>query len=462
MIAYVAAMLEKQHKVKIIDSPMEGWNNLQPYGATYRVGLTNEETAERIKQWSPDVVGINIPFSGWAKAALEVADAVKEVDSDIATVLDGLHPSARPIECLSDPNVDYVIRGESDYTMLELVNALEQGKNNTLEEIAGIGFVKNGKPVITQARPEIENLDSLPLPARHLLPMEKYFKAVKEKPLRGVINRRWAAVLSSRGCPYRCTFCSHFLVQGRRWRGRSPENVVNEIEQLVKEYSVEQIDFVDNNLTYNKKRIEKICDLIVERGLDIEWYAPDGVRADTLDENLLRKMKRSGCKKIRLAPESGVQRIVDGVIKKNLKLEDVERALILAKKVGIRVGIFFILGLVGETKEDMKETIRYARKLKKLGAENFHFSVATPLYGTELYDLAEKGGYLTEGFNDDALAGDEPLIETPEFTPEDVKQLCIEANEINQAITCDKILKAIKDPRRAVETLRMILFSKKA
>ena len=153
---------------------------------------------------------------------------------------------------------------------------------------------------------------------------------------------------------------------GRQWRGRSPENVVDEIEQLVRTYNVKQIDFYDDNMAFNKKRMEAICDLIVKRGLDIEWYTPNGVRADTLDENLLTKMRKSGCKKIRIAPESGVQRVVSQIIKKDLNLKDVEKAVVLSKKVGIKVGCFFVIGLIGETKEDIKESINFAYKLEKL------------------------------------------------------------------------------------------------
>ncbi len=289
--------------------------------------------------------------------------------------------------------------------------------------------------------------------------MDIYFDAVKENPIRGEVSKRFATMLTSRGCPHNCIFCSNHLVMGKRWRGRSPENVVDEIEQLIGTYSIKQIDFIDNNMSHDKKRMEKISDLIIEKGLDIEWYTPDGLRADTLDECLLNKMKASGCKGIRIAPESGVQRVVNQIIKKNLDLGDVEKAVIWAKKAGIKVGVFFILGLVGETKEDMEETIRYAYKLRKLGAENFHFSIATPLYGTELYEQAKRGGFLKEGFSDEALARAEPLIETAEFTAEDVRELCLRANEINQIITRDKIVKAIRNPKKAMSILKA-LFAK--
>ena len=457
-IAYVAAVLEKQHKVSIIDSPTEGWRNLIPIDDTnYRVGLKNEEIADRIKRWSPEIVAVNIPFSGWSKAAFEVASIAKNVNKDITTVLDGLHPSARPMECLSDPNVDFVIRGESEYSMLELVNTLDKGKTDKLTNIEGIGFTENGKKVITRPRPEIDDLDSLPFPARHLLPMDIYFEAIKENPIRGIIRKRYAIMITSRGCPHECIFCSNHIVMGRKWRGRSPENVADEIEQLINTYSIKQIDFFDDNMTLNKKRAMKICELIIERGFDIEWFVPTGVRVDTLDEELLRKMKASGCKGVRFAPESGVQRVVSQIIKKNLDLRDVEKAVILAKKVGIKVGIFFILGLIGETKEDMEKTIKYAYKLRKLGASNFHFSIATPLYGTELYEQAKRHGFLKENFNDEALARAEPLIETEEFSPEDVRELCIRANIVNQTINRDKILRAIRDPKKAMILLKTML-----
>jgi anaerobic magnesium-protoporphyrin IX monomethyl ester cyclase len=384
-IAYVAAVLEKSHKVCIIDSPTEGWGNLQQVdGTKYRVGLKNEEIKDRIGRWSPDVVGINIPFSGWSKGAFEVASIVKNIDKDIVTVLDGQYPSARPEECVTDPNIDFAVIGEGEYTISELVNELKEGSTQSLRKIKGLAFLKNGKTVITPPRPAIEDLDSLPFPARHLLPMDKYFADVKETPLRGEINKPWTTMITTRGCPYDCVFCTVHIVMGKKWRSRSPENVVDEIEQLIQTYRIKQIDFYDENMTLDKKRMENICDLIVQRGLDIEWYTPNGVRADTLDENLLRKMKKSGCKRIRVAPESGVQRVVDQIVKKKQKLTELEKVVALSKKVGIKVGAFFVLGLIGETKEDINETIKYAYKLRKLGVDKFYFSIATPIYGTEL------------------------------------------------------------------------------
>jgi len=453
-IAYVAAVLEKQHNVCIIDSPTEGWENLQQVdGTKYRVGLKNKEIADRIRLWAPDVVGINIPFSGWSKGAFEVASLVKDIDNGIFTVLDGQHPSARPEECLADPNIDFVVIGEGEITTSELVNTLEKGNTMDLKKIEGIAFIENGKTVITSPRPPIEDLDSLPFPARHLLPMDKYFADVKETPLRGEISKPWTTMITTRGCPYDCVFCTVHIVMGKKWRSRSPENVVDEIEQLIQTYRIRQIDFYDENMTLDKKRMENICDLIVEKKLDIDWYTPNGVRADTLDLNLLRKMKKSGCKRIRVAPESGVQRVVDQIVKKNQKLTEVEKAVVLAKKVGIKVGCFFVLGLIGETKEDIQETINYAYKLRKLGADKFYFSIATPIYGTELYEQAKQGGFLRDNFSYESLAATEPQIETPEFTADELLDLCAQANMANPFFTRDKLIKAIRDPKKAIKVL---------
>ena len=250
-----------------------------------------------------------------------------------------------------------------------------------------------------------------------------------------------------------CICCSIHVVMSRKWRGRSPENVVDELEQVIHTYGIKQVDFNDDNMTLNKKRIAVICDLIVERGLDFEWYTPNGVRADTLDENLLTKMKASGCKKIRIAPESGVQRIVDDIIRKDLSLKEVEKAVILAKKVGIKVGCFFVIGFIGETKENIEATINFAYELRKLGADSFVFSIAAPLYGTELYEQAKRGGFLRECFSDEALSAAEPLIETPEFNAKELRELCARANLVNPPFTRDKLMKAIRDPKKAIKVL---------
>jgi anaerobic magnesium-protoporphyrin IX monomethyl ester cyclase len=453
VIATVAAVLEKTHRVSIIDAPTEGWENLLELDETkYRVGLSAETIAKRIADWNPDVVVLEIPFSGWSKTAFEVASIAKKENKNIIVVLFGLHPSSRPNDCLQNLDVDFVVVGEPENTISELVNSLEQKKHN-LREIDGLGFRENGEAVLTGKRAVIENLDTLPFPARHLLPMEVYAKAVKQNPLRGEIHKPYTIVITSRGCPYSCVFCSSCVVWGKKWRPRSPKNVVDEIEQVIKNFGIQQIDFSDDNMSLDKQRMAEICDSIVKRRLKFEWFTPNGIRADTLDEPLLRKMKNAGCKKIRIAPESGVQRIVDDVIKKNLDLKTVEQAVILCKRIGIKVGCFFVIGLIGETKADIEKTINFAYKLKRLGADTFIFSIAMPLYGTAFYEQAKQKGFLREGFCDYALAATEPQVETPEFSAEDLQMLCAKANLVNPTFTSYKIFRAIRHPVKTLKTL---------
>ncbi len=454
VMASVAAVLENRHEVKIIDAPTEGWENLQDLDESkYRVGLSPETIAEYIAQWKPDVAVLEIPFSGWSRTAFEVAATVKEVNKNITVALFGLHPSSRPTECLQVSDVDFVIVGEPENTVSELVEALEQGNQN-FNTINGLGFRENGKPTLTDSRPTIDNLDNLPFPARHLLPMDVYAKAVKQNPLRGEIHKPYTIIITSRGCPYNCVFCSSCVVWGKKWRPRSAKNVVDEVEQVVKKFGIKQIDFSDDNMTLDRQRMMDICSLIIERDIKVEWFTPNGIRADTLDEALLRKMKEAGCRKIRIAPESGVQRIVNDVIKKNLDLKKVEEAVVLCKKVGIKVGCFFVIGLIGETKADIEETINFAYKLRSLGADTFIFSIAMPLYGTAFYEQAKQKGFLREGFCDYALAATEPQVETPEFSAKDLQELCMRANMVNPTFTRSKVLRAIRNPRK---TLKMLL-----
>lgn len=366
-IAYIAAVLEKNgHTVSIIDAFGEDWENSYQFDNIKKCrGLTFENIKKRIKQLSPDIVGITVPFTAQVSSALQVASEVKSVNNNIIVVFGGPHPTVKPESCLANPNVDIVVLGEGEYTFLDIVKSIERSADymHELNEVNGIVFMKNNEIVYTKPREFIEDLDKIPFPARHLLPMEKYQKAVKK----GKIIRGAATLFTSRGCPFHCTFCSIHLTMGRKWRARSPENVVDEIKQLIKLYGIKNIDFEDDNLTLDRKRMEEICNLIIRRNLKFKWRTPNGVRADTLDETLLRKMKMAGCEELRFAPESGVQRVINQIIGKNLDLVRVEEVIKLCKKVGIRVRCFFVIGLIGETKKDMLDTVRYARRLEKMG-----------------------------------------------------------------------------------------------
>lgn len=425
-LGYVAALLEKEHEVRIIDANAEGWRNLRKADGKYYSGLTLKEIEARIRGIKPDIVGISVPFSVNELSALSVALTAKSIDKKIITILGGPHPSVRPIETVSHRAVDFVVMGEGEYTALELIQKLENEAYDELENVSGIAYKIDGKPLVTQPRPFIQNLDLIPFPARHLLPMEEYFAAHRAR--RGprptyTFSDRWTSVITSRGCPYRCNFCSIHITMGRKFRSRSPENVIQEVQQIVCGYGIKDINFEDDNMTLDKDRFNVLCDLLVEKGLDITWSTPNGINADTLDEELVSKMKRSGCKRVFVAPESGVQHVVTHIIKKKLDLRKVEEAVVLLKKHGIVVDGSFVIGLIGETKDDIWATIQYALKLRKLGMSKAGFNIATPLYGTELYEEAKQKGYLRKDINSSLLSSHESLIETPEWTTSEISAL---------------------------------------
>jgi magnesium-protoporphyrin IX monomethyl ester (oxidative) cyclase len=212
---------------------------------------------------------------------------------------------------------------------------------------------------------------------------------------------------------------------GSAFRARSPENVVDELEILVKKYGAERISFEDDNMTFDRKRMDRILDLIKERGLKFEWNTPNGVRADRLDEDLIKKMKETGCFELCISPESGSQKVVDEIIGKHLDLKKVEEVVKICRKYDIEIGCYHVIGMVGETKEDLEKTYEFAKKLRSMGAKIF-CSIALPYYGTRLYKLAREKGYLLKSDMEELeygfLSGN-AMIQTPEFSPEYIYEL---------------------------------------
>jgi anaerobic magnesium-protoporphyrin IX monomethyl ester cyclase len=455
-LAYVAAFLEKAgFEVRVLDAIGEGYDRFCDLDAQRQlVGLPYEEIAERIRVFSPDVLGIGVPFTMRSESALKVAEVAKEINPEMVTVLGGIHATSAPQACLSHPAVDYVVLGEGELPALELLKRLSEGRIGDVASVNGIAYKVDGRIVLNPRAEPVDNLDDLPIPARHLLPMDRYFQASRAF-MTGRHGQRFACVVTSRGCPFKCTFCESYRVMGRKWRYRSPGSVVDEVEKLVADYRVGHIHFEDDNMTFNRDRIEGICREIIRRRIKIHWDTPNGVRADTIaDEEVLRTMKKSGCRHICVAPESGSQRVVRDVIHKNMDLAKVERTVSLCKKVGIKVDAFFVIGLVGETKAEIGETVAFARRLRRLGASRCHFHIATPFEGTEIYDQAVAKGYLVDA-PEGCFKLEAPRIQTPEFTVADVDRFMIEGCRVNSIIPTDKIGLVghllVRDPKRLVK-----------
>lgn len=335
-LGYLSAYLKSRgYQVKIID----GLN----------LGLSNQEIVQQCQE--ADLVGISI-ISDYYLEAKDLCRGLKQINKKV--VLGGPHPSALPQESLVQTGADYVIIGEGEETLLELVRTLEN--NQEVSRIPGV-FVLNQKEFLK--REFIQDLDSLPFLDWVSLDPRKYQKAPHGALIK---NFPVAPIASTRGCPYFCKFCAASAIWERKIRFRSASNVVDEIEYLVKNFQVREIHFEDDNLTLKREHIEEICNLILSKGLKISWATPNGIRADRVDFKLLELMKKSGCYYIAFGIESGNQYILDNILKSE-KLADIERAVRWAKKLGLLTQGFFIFGLPGETNQSIKETINFAKKI---------------------------------------------------------------------------------------------------
>lgn len=388
-IAYLAGYLRsKGEVVGIIDALSEGINNIKKEKGKVKIGLSDKEIERRIKDFKPDIVGITSMFTAFFRDAHDLAALVKKINPDIKVVLGGAHVSICPETSIKDKNVDIVVKGEGEETLWEIVKTLKKGKDYT--NIRGTVVRKRNKIISNPARQPIENLDTLPFPAYHLFPMEVYFKLAKTSPF--LMRSRQCSIISSRGCPGDCSYCSIHSVWGHTWRGRSPKNVVDEMDFLIKNYGVKEFAFLDDSVACSKERMGKICDEIIKRKLNIKWSTPNGISHWTLDEPLLDKMKASGCYRITFGIESGNLKTREFIgWKKNFSLEQAKRITKYANKIGLWTISTFIIGFPYEDEKSINDTINFATESDTDFAA---FFLLMPFPGTKVYEVFKKEGLL--------------------------------------------------------------------
>ena len=375
-LAYLSAVLERNDiDVEVLDALVEGysWRKLR----------------KRLSREKPDIIGIN-SLTESRFESFKSAKIAKESLPDSTVVMGGPHVSLCAHDTLlSVPWVDIVVRGEGEITLLEICRNL--GKKIGLESVQGISYRnEDGEVIHNSPRPLIKNLDTLPFPAFHLFPLQKYnFKL--DVPGEGKLPA--INVITSRGCPYGCLFCATSKMYGRRWRARTPSNVVEELAYLSEKYGIRAVYFCDDTFTMNKRRVERICDLMIDQGLGLKWRCE--IRVDTVDKSLLTKMKDAGCYEVFYGVESGSQRILDSVVNKKITIEQVRKASKWMDEVGMLKNPAYIVSFPDETLEEAHKTIDLMRELG--GKPSFSLLRIYP--GTRLEEIAKQKGILPKDFS---------------------------------------------------------------
>ncbi len=356
-LGYIAAVAEQEgHEVAIFDFGL-------------RPNRPLEDEVKDVCAFGPDLVAFTSMTTSYHSVEIS-AEMLKEC-LGVPIVIGGPHATTLPEQTLENPNMDYLVYGEGEETWRELLQALSSG-DDRFERIPGLWFKQNGKIVTNPARKLIKDLDALPFPARHLFEIEKY-------PLYAPTGDRMITLLSSRGCPYNCSFCFKGIV-GRTYRQRSPENIIAEIRKVMDDYHVRDFYFIDDLFTINVKRLGVMMDRFIESGLGIRFRCL--ARVDRVTPELLVKMRKAGCRQIHYGIESGNPEVLKRTAK-HITLEQVRQAVQWTVDAGIATKGYFILGLPGDNEETVQETIEFAASLP---LDEAMFSIATPFPGTRLWD----------------------------------------------------------------------------
>lgn len=343
----------------------------------------------KLAEFSPDIVGMSCYLLNF-DACMEAARVVKSVAPGCHVVLGGSQASASSEICLSHACIDTVAFGEGEVTFCALIGAL--GSKRAIARVRGLALrTASGRVVRTQTRPRIRDLDTLPLPALDLFPREFWYAKFD--------GRVTGSFLGSRGCTSACTFCASPVIWGRRYGTHSPRRIVYEMNLLNERYGVEHFSSYDNNFTIRRAHVLEFCELLVkERRSDFEWLCH--TRADLVDPDLLRQMRKAGCTMIYYGFDSGSQRLLDRVTK-GMTLEQYRYAVKITREADIRIAAAFMIGFPTETPEETAQTLRFAKEIRPFIAS---VNIAIPFMGTAMYDDALKHGSLVPGATRDDLA----------------------------------------------------------
>jgi len=371
-LLYVASVFESEDcKVRFLDIDNE------------RIKLNGISSI--LKDFNPDIVGITALTPTYINA-ISIAKIVKQRNEDTKVIFGGIHPTILPLEVIQNEYVDFVIEGEGEISTRELIRQFNSTRPD-FTKVMGLWFKQNGK-VFNNARPPlVKALDSIDFPAWHLINNPKRYTG--QDALRMPI----ASIITSRGCPGRCTFCQTKNLFGKSFRYRSVQNIIAEIDILVNQFNVKEIHIMDDVLTLKKERILKLCKEIRNRGYDIAFQISNGLRADMVDEDILKALKSIGLINVGFGVETGSDEIMKRIKKSEISKDKVRKVYEIAKRLGFETWAYFIFGLPGETEKTAKETINFAIELNPDFAK---FLILKPFPGTEIFEELNNKGLICD------------------------------------------------------------------
>jgi anaerobic magnesium-protoporphyrin IX monomethyl ester cyclase len=394
-LGYLASYLSKHgYKVRIYNSEIPQtpfkyddnkkgkYQKLLSEHNNYKEALQNDnhevwkEIRNVINSYQPDMVGITVRSAKFP-SALKVASIAKSINRECLVVLGGPHPTICPEQSILANNIDFIVRGEGESTILELCQTIEGDSTSDLTHIKGLSFKRNGEAIHNGARELIKDLDVIPFPGRDLVLNPDLYS-----------SKNMAVIVTGRGCPFDCGYCSAQSIWTNKVRYRSIENTINEIKHIKNRFSADSIYFWDDSFTVNKRRVIDLCNIIINDKIDIRWGCTS--RVDLLDDELLTIMKSAGCEKIDIGIESGSERILK-LINKRITVQKVKQSIELIRGHNIKIGAFFMIGFPEETKQDINCTLDLIKKSK---VDSICLSIFTPYPATKLYDKAMSLGLI--------------------------------------------------------------------
>lgn len=398
-LAYIAGVLEKEgHQLQVIDASATSFEKKQIFRDNiYLFGLTSDEIIKEVQE-EPDVFCLALMFTNNWLHDRELISSLKRSFPKATFIAGGEHATAAPELCLTQAPLDYIVRGEGEETIVELIQSIQL--NKPVADCKGIAFKQDGKVIQTPGRERIKEVQNIPWPAWHLFPLETYFE---NKMSHGVYRGRTLPVMATRGCPYDCTFCSSPQMWGRNYFMRPPSDFVDELEHYHKSYGVTNFDLFDLTAIILKEWIIEMCREINRRGLNITFQLPSGTRAEAIDFEVATALRLAGCANITYAPESGSAAVLK-TVKKKVKIPKMLESIRHSNRAGINIHLNMIIGFPDDTHADFFHTLWFLIRCSWYGANDMAMAVFTPYPGSEIFKKLNEKGKLR-------LDNDQTLIE---------------------------------------------------